>query len=404
MTTKLYKPKKGFLQAGNVAFITIVTSTPIFLPGATNDLIRKDLDIKANEIAFVFSLYWLGSIIGAYISKRTNNHFFIQQKLNFSLLVTSLALGIIYIYPQIGLWIGAFVGGLVYGYSQPYTNTLIVQKCDHRIHGFAFGLKQASIPLATLFCSITVPLLAIPFGWRNIFAIISILLLIYSLIMIKYSFSDKTVQPPVKYKTKKSLPLNPHLLLLAFCGAFGAMIGNSLGAFLISSLSSNGISLAHASVIAAIAAMASVIVRIMAGIITDKSEVSPQKLLAGMFVFGMFGTSLLATSSWIGQILGALLAYGAGWGWAGLLHYVTGKSYPGYEGQATSVSQMGVSIGAALGPLLFGWIFTFFGSSVAWFTMTVAGALALLSVILVYKLEPREHSPQVKNIELGKIQ
>lgn len=222
--------------------------------------------------------------------------------------------------------------------------------------------------------------------------------------MIRYSFSDKTVQPPVKYKTKKSLPLNPHLLLLAFCGAFGAMIGNSLGAFLISSLSSNGISLAHASVIAAIAAMASVIVRIMAGIITDKSEVSPQKLLAGMFVFGMFGTSLLATSSWIGQILGALLAYGAGWGWAGLLHYVTGKSYPGYEGQATSVSQMGVSIGAALGPLLFGWIFTFFGSSVAWFTMTVAGALALLSVILVYKLEPREHSPQVKNIELGKIQ
>ncbi len=386
--------KKGFFQAGNVALITIVTSMPIFLPGATNDLIREDLDIQANEMAFVFTFYWLGSIVGAYISKRTNSDSFIQQKINFSLLATSMALGSMYIYPQIGLWMGALIGGFAYGFSQPYTNTLIVQKCDRDIHGFAFGLKQASIPLATLLCSITVPMIAVPFGWRVVYLTSSIILFIYVIYefsLIKYSSDNRKVQKKNIYKVvKTSFPLNLHLFLLALCGAFGAMIGNSLGAFLITSLTYNGISIVNASIIAAIAAMVSAIVRIMAGIITDKSNLSPKNLLTGMFIFGMLGTGLLATSTLIGQIFGAFLAYGAGWGWAGLLHYVTGKSYPGYEGVATSISQMGVSIGAAIGPLLFGWLLTFWGPSVAWVVITIVGLLALFSITLAYRIKAKE--------------
>ncbi|CAM5268813.1 MFS transporter OS=Lysinibacillus sphaericus OX=1421 GN=LS41612_21310 PE=4 SV=1 [Lysinibacillus sphaericus] len=62
------------------------------------------------------------------------------------------------------------------------------------------------------------------------------------------------------------------------------------------------------------------------------------------------------------QVVGAILAYGGGWGWAGLLHYVTGAAYPGREGQAIAISQMGESLGAAVGPLIFGFVFTTLGS------------------------------------------
>ncbi|CCW04386.1 MFS transporter [Bacillus sp. GeD10] len=418
--TKNKKSKRGGLTAIHVALVTVITSTPVFLPGAANDLIRKDLDLTTSDIGLVFTLYWIGSALGAYTSRRASNTSPVERLINLSLFITAFSLLLMYIYPSIGLWVGAALGGVAYGYSQPYTNFLIMRKCELKMQGFAFGLKQAAIPAATLLCSLTIPLLAGPIGWRNVFWVIAACALMYAILTALLAgpigwrnvfwviaacalmYAILTALLTWNANTKKraitkerELSINKHLLFLAIAGGCGAMIGNSLGGFLITSLTHGGLSMFMASMVAAAASITNIFVRIFAGIVTDRHPSSSTTILIQMFIVGVFGTGMLMLSLPLTQILGAILAYGGGWGWAGLLHYVTGKSYPGNEGQATAISQMGVSTGAAIGPLLFGYLFSNLGPNIAWLSMTIAGILACISITIANSAKPIIHQNEI---------
>lgn len=391
---KQIQDNKGIRTAVHVTMVTVITSTPVFLSGAANNLIRKDIGLGTGAIGILFSLYWMGSLFGSYISRRNNSSLSIDKSVGLSVLITSIALTLMCIYPQVGMWLGAMIGGVVYGYSQPYTNFLLMRRCSTSIQGFAFGLKQAAIPAATLLCSLAIPVIAVPLGWRNLFGLIALFAFIYAILALIFS---RNSVPEEKNTSKiNKLPLNWHLSMLALVGALGAMIGNSLGGFLITSLTHGGFALVTASLIAAIASISNIFVRVIAGIVTDRTNVSPPRLLVFMFIIGVVGTILLTRSSHPAQIIGAILAYGGGWGWAGLLHYVTGLAYPRREKQATAVSQMGVSIGAASGPLLFGWLFSVLDSTQAWWIVTIAGLLACLAVLASRWFEPTNQKKNLK--------
>ncbi|WP_242144143.1 MULTISPECIES: MFS transporter [unclassified Bacillus cereus group] len=385
--------RSSVISAIHIALITVITSTPVFLIGASNNLIRQDINISTSEIGIILTLYWLGSLLGAFMSRKATIFSSINKQISFSIFITAVSLSLIFFHPKIGLWIGGILGGTAYGYSQPYTNYLIMRTCDQKIQGFAFGLKQAAIPTATLLCSLAVPILAVPFGWRSLFGMITCVAFIYGGLTLIFSrnihFTKKANSNPIP-------PLSPniHLIMLGVVGGLGAMIGNSLGGFLIASLTFGGISLVTASLIAAFASITNIVVRISAGIITDHSNYSPSKLLIFMFMVGVLGTLFLTTSSYFLLLIGSILAFGGGWGWAGLLHYITSIAYPEYEGQATAFSQMGVSFGAALGPLLFGILFSTVGPSTAWAIMSLAGAIAIIIMLISQKFIPDNKNPK----------
>lgn len=92
----------GFGTAINVAVVTVLTSTPIFLPGATSQLISKSINFGPGGIGVIFTLYWLFSVAGAYISRNDHRPFSIQKRISQSVLITALALAFIAIYPQFG--------------------------------------------------------------------------------------------------------------------------------------------------------------------------------------------------------------------------------------------------------------------------------------------------------------
>lgn len=385
----------GFGTAINVAVVTVLTSTPIFLPGATSQLISKSINFGPGGIGVIFTLYWLFSVVGAYISRNDHRPFSIQKRISQSVLITALALAFIAIYPQFGIWVGPAIGGAVYGYSQPYTNLLIMKECSNRIHGFAYGLKQAAIPAATLISSLAVPIIAVPLGWRQLFGIIAFFTLIYSLFLAKNS---QTIISKSQNKSTAKLKLNWHLSMLALTGSLGAMVGNSLGGYLIISLTDSGFSLTAASFIAAVSSVANIIVRIIAGVAADRGKKSPYRYLEFMFVFGMIGTLFLLTNINSIQIIGSILAYAGGWGWAGLLHYVTGAAYPGKERQATAVSQMGVSLGASFGPLIFGCLFSYAGAQIAWISLFIACAVAMITVLIAYRIEYKNSEKNMESV------
>lgn len=386
----------GFGTAIHVAVVTVLTSTPVFLPGATSQLISKSIHFGIGGIGVIFTLYWLFSVVGAYISRNDYRPFSIQKRISQSVFVTAIALACIAIYPQVGIWVGPALGGAVYGYSQPYTNLLIMKECSNRIHGFAYGLKQAAIPAATLFSSLAVPIAAIPLGWRQLFGIVALFTLFYSLYLAKNS---QTIISQSPNKSTAKLKLNWHLLMLALTGSLGAMVGNSLGGYLIISLTDRGFSLTAASFIAAVSSVANIIVRVIAGVAADRRHKSPYRYLQFMFVFGMIGTLFLLTNVNAIQIIGAILAYAGGWGWAGLLHYVTGASYPGKERQATAVSQMGVSLGASFGPFIFGFLFSYAGAQIAWISLFIACAAAIITVFSAYRMEYKNSDKNMESVK-----
>jgi predicted MFS family arabinose efflux permease len=105
-------------------------------------------------------------------------------------------------------------------------------------------------------------------------------------------------------------------------------------------------------------------------------------LVSGMLGIGVVGFALLATGEAGLIVPGALLAFGAGWGWPGLFHFAVVKTSPGAPAAATGITQTGASGGAALGPLVFGLVAEAASYDVAWLVSGTV-ALAALGAILI---------------------
>ena len=65
-------------------------------------------------------------------------------------------------------------------------------------------------------------------------------------------------------------------------------------------------------------------------------------------------------------VLGTLIGFGGGWGWAGLLMFVVVRANPDSAAVATGIVNTGKYLGAALGPVLFGFLAEQVSFTVAW--------------------------------------
>jgi MFS family permease len=74
-------------------------------------------------------------------------------------------------------------------------------------------------------------------------------------------------------------------------------------------------------------------------------------------------------------VASAALAFGGGWGWAGLMLLAVSQLAPTQPGRAMGIVQVGPMSGAVAGPLIFGFVAEELGFSAAW------GIAALLAII-----------------------
>ncbi|MFF9206195.1 MFS transporter [Streptomyces sp. NPDC014986] len=375
--------------AWGVAAVTVLTSLPVFLPGAANGLISAEFGWSSARIGAVLATYWLASLSGAYVSKRAAVPPAVERALAVALCATCLGLLSAALVPAVGLWVSSTVGGFAYGYTQPHTNALLMQRCAPRLRALAFGLKQAAVPAATLLASAAVPMLAGPAGWRPVFAGTAVVCGAGGVGLLLRHGAPGT-RPPAAARDRTGVPLRGQVFLTALgcAGFFGAMVGNGLAGFLVLTLTSRGASLSDAGAVATAGAALNIVVRLAAGWLAGRRPEAAWAALTGLFVVGVAGTALLAHGPLTVSAVGALLAYGGGWGWAGLLHYLIGLPYAGREQRATAHSQMGVSLGAAAGPMVCGLLFTV-DPAAAWWVLTAGGATAAVCVLVARRHDPR---------------
>lgn len=353
---------------------------PVFLVGALAVQERASLSMGASGIGEAVAVFYAAaaatSAWGGRLSQRLGATCVMRISLALSLAsMIEIAAGA-RSFPLLAL--GMVLGGVANGVGQPASNHFLSVSIRPGRQGIAFGAKQAAIPIATLLAGLSVPAVALSLGWRWAFTMAAAL----------PAFGWALV-PPCEINavpaatTRHGAPklALAALVALAVGGGLGSAAGNALGAFLVQSAVAAGFAPGQAGLLAALGSAAGLAGRLASGVAADRRSGGHLVMIASMLVVGAGGFAMLAMArSHSLGIAGTLIAFGAGWGWNGLFNLAVVKSHPKAAGAATGISQTGVLVGGAAGPMVFGLAADAFGYGPAWIATAVTALLAAVAM------------------------
>lgn len=276
------------------------------------------------------------------------------------------------------------VAGLGNSVAQPASNLSIVDSVASARFGMAFGIKQAGTPGAMVLAGVAVPVIGVTVGWRWAFIGLGVASLIYLLQLrpsAVFGLDEVDRSGSVGRRTRLARKRRLPLLVLGLGGGLSTASATALAAFVVLYATRSGIGLGAAGLLAALASTVNIAVRLVIGYRADMREGGHFRSVAATMLVAVVGYLVLAFSStpWL-LVVGSLVAFG-GWGWNGLFHMATMRSYSDYAAPATGMIVTGMSVGGVAGPILFGLIVQEHSYGAAW---SIAASGALLGSILVY--------------------
>ena len=363
-----------------VAVIAITTAgvLPVFLFGGLAVQISGDLGLTAAAKGQVVFGYFTVSALSSAWSGRMTERFGPPKLMRAAAVFAGLSSVAVSTAQSFG-WILAAVamGGLANALAQPAANALVVHHVDVSRRGFALGVKQSAIPVATLVAGLAVPAVGLTIGWRWAFVGGGVIALAAALLI---PATDETITVRAK---SKLLPgtLRP-LLVLSLGSCLGAGVANVLGAFMTSSAVDAGISPGVAGGLLAAASALGLGLRLASGWLADRRDGGHLTAVAFMLIGGGIGIVGMAFDHTTVLVIGTLLAFGSGWSWPGLFNLAVVSYYPRTPAAATGITQTGSYAGGAIGPLTMGFLVEQVGYDRAWMffaAVAVVGGLIVLS-------------------------
>lgn len=357
---------------------------PVYLLGGLAVQIRGELGFSESLLGLAVSAFFATSAIASVPAGRFVERIGARWGLAVGGLFSALSLlivGLAASWPVLAL--GIAVGGLSNAIAQLAANLAIAEDVRVGRQGFAFGLKQAAVPAASVVAGFSVPLVALTIGWRWAFLGALAAPLMLALLA---SRSDARPRRRRHGSVRRSLrpgdaPLIP-LLVLSVAGAFGTFAANSLAAFLVESSVTRGLTVGGAGVLLAVGSAVGVGIRVYAGLAADRRTRGHLRAVAGHMVVGVTGLALLAAGRGAGVIiLATVLAFGGVWGWNGIFTLAIVDHNRAAPAAATGITQAGVYLGGVVGPSVFGRLVEGSGYAAAWTTtatMAFLGAGGIL--------------------------
>lgn len=269
------------------------------------------------------------------------------------------------------------VGGIATAFTRPASNLWLVRVLPARRQGLAFGIKNTSIPLATIVAGLSVPLFALTVGWRWAFVAGAGLA-----VVALASISANVRSTPRQVTVDRTGDLPYRLLALLGVGmACGTAGSSSLNAFTVVSVVDAGIGEGAAGVLFAVASAVGIASRILVGHLADRRAGGHLRFVALMLLVGAAGFALFAVARPIAAIVAVPLTFATAWGWIGLFNLAIVRLNPGAPAAATGVTQAGAFVGGVAGPLGLGTVAEHFSFTAVWLTaagLAIVGALLLL--------------------------
>lgn len=341
---------------GVVVAVTVV-NLPGYLVATEAVQLRSSLHFGSAEIGFVLAAYYAGSVVLAFAGGIAAEALGGELVLRLVMLVSALALwsiaSLVRGWPELAL--ALFFAGGSSATAQAAANLVLARNTASGRQGIAFGVKQSAAPLAYLIGGAAVPAVALTVGWHWAFAGAGVLACLGVLAVPR---SQVPGRPKGAQSQVRREPGAGRGLVLQTAG-FGLALMScaSLATYLVASGVSVGLGAGAAGVLAAVAGLGSIGIRIGSGWAADRRQMRHFEVVAGMLVVGACGFGLMVTGAALRMevpfVIGGLLAFAVGWGWNGLFNLGVVLNHPAAPGRATGFAQTGGRLGSMLGPLLF---------------------------------------------------
>ncbi len=326
---------------------------PVFLTGALQGRIAEDLGIGTGAIGTAIAAFFIAGAATSIPGGRLVDRLGAPLALRLGMLVATLAaVGI-----ALGaddrwkLTLGLGIAGMALALVDPGGARALTASVPRQRLGFAFGAKEASIPLASLLAGLVLPLLGAQLGWRPAFylgAVIAVgtALLIPSALdpSVRPSRGRPTVGPSSRATTATSpkavdddasgdvvahvtagdrIPdpaagneagddaargsapapaarvatstgTAPLLAGLAATAALAGGVAAAVAAFLVPTAQVAGLQPGAAGLLLSVASLASVAMRLASGLLVDRHQGSELRMMAWLTGVGALGVGLLA--------------------------------------------------------------------------------------------------------------
>lgn len=365
------------------AVSTVLASLPVFLLGGLAVLIREELDFGELQLGLAVSVFFTVAALTAVPAGRVAHRLGAWATTVLAAGLSAACLVALALAGSYSAVLAALaVAGSANALAQIGSNQSLAQAVPAGRQGLAFGVKQSAVPAATLLAGLALPVLGLTLGWRAAFVGAALLSVVYVALAPR---PGRRRSASVSRATRTGDPAVRALAVLALAAALGSAAANSLGAFLVESAVSVGLSPARAGLLLAGGSALGVVMRLLAGWHADTRPDGHLAVVCLMLGTGALGMTLLATGSTPALLPGTALAIGLGWSWPGLLTFAVVRLNPAAPAVATSITQTGVFAGGAAGPLLFGLLVETSSYRLAW----AVAALALLAAALLMAVGSR---------------
>lgn len=356
--------------------VTVVCVLPTFLVGAMAIQISDEFAFSATVLGLAIGVSRGSGAIGSIVLGRVVDRIGAVRALRLAMgiaAVTSLgmfgaAVGTV----SLLAWLAAASWANALG--QPAANRLLANVVHPTRLGTAFGVKQSAPPTASMLAGLCVPAIAVTLGWRWAYLMVAVLA-----IVVAFAIGRR---PPAKTRAD-TLKLTvsfggPNIILFAIAFGSGTAASSAATAFFVNSAVWSGTSPDAAGLLLAAGSVAAVATRVIAGLASDRMSIGHLKLCAGMLAVGSSGFVLLAIGHSETVALGIIIALAGAWGFNGVFWLAMVRAFPANPGAITGALSPGGYIGAAAGPIAFGFLAERVGYSFAWAS---GGAIALLAVL-----------------------
>jgi MFS family permease len=378
---------------------TVVTVLPVFLVGGLSVQLAADTGLGPIALGLVVAVYWMTSAIcspaAGRVAAATGSRGGMLAAITLGGLALLGAATVVHSWQWFTLWL--VIAGVGNSLGHPPSNALIGARVGARNRAFAYGIKQAAIPLATLLAGLAVPTIALTVGWQWTFVtagVFAAIVLVFVALVVPVT--ESRLRPRTKDKTARAEHRVPRslmhfLVLTSIASGLGSAQANVIGAFTVSSAVASGFSTATAGLLLSLGSLAGILARPIAGIAADRGVGGTLRTVALMLAAGAVGLLGMASGLPIAFAIGCMLAFGLGWGWNGLIHYVVSHSSDPHAAQATGIVQAGAYFGSAAGPLVFGFIFAGFGPATGWIAAAVVALAAAVLALVAHRNRPMPH-------------
>ena len=360
---------------------TIVAAFPMMLTGALAVQMTTELGFGAAALGLAIAVFRGTSSGTTFLWGKATDRIGAVIALRLAAVVSAVSCAGIALagsYAALVTWM--IVGGTGIAIALPATNRLLVNSVPLERRGLGFGIKQSSLPAASVLAGLSVPLIALTVGWRYAFWLGSVLSII---VLLTIGRRSPQARQAARERPKPG-PVDQRSLILVMAVAFG--IGNfassAMPAFYVDAAVRAGTSASIAGTVLAVSGLAAIAVRFTSGLVSDRINSGHLRLCAALFAIGATGQVMLATGRPTPMAFGVFVGMAGVWGVNGIFWYALMRAYPNTPGTATGLVATIGHAGGTLGPLVFGGVVETVSYGAAWIVTGVAAIAAATAMLL----------------------